>query len=108
MYLKNMLASIAMAAVTANATTVYFDNGDYYELTEGEELYVSKGRVWEFTRFQADDLRIQSLEPIFDPSDQCSTGLTFGGSSCTTSEPVETNESDECDVLTFGGGSNAC
>jgi hypothetical protein len=93
-----------MAAVTANATTVYFDNGDYYELADGEELYVSKGRVWEFTRFQADDLRIQSLEPIFDPSEQCSTGLTFGGSSCTTSEQEETVESDECDGLTFGGG----
>ena len=104
MYLKSILAAAVMAAVTANATTVYFDNGDYYELADGEELYVSKGRVWEFTRFQADDLRIQSLEPIFDPSEQCLTGLTFGGSSCTTSEPEETVESDECDGLTFGGG----
>lgn len=106
MLLRSLLAAAMMAATTANATTIYFDNGDYYDLKEGEEVYVSKGRVWEFTKFQANDLRIQSLEPVADPSEQCSTGLTFGGSSCVTSEPEveEVEETSVCDGLTFGGG----
>ena len=102
--LAAILAAMTLAA-TANAATVYFDNGDYYELAEDEQVFISKGRVWEFTRFQANDLRIQSLEPLVDPSEQCTTGLTFGGSSCVTSEPeapVET-ETETCD-FTFGGG----
>lgn len=111
MHLKSLLAAVAMTAVTANAaTTIYFDNGEVYDLVEGEELYVSKGRVWEFTRFLADDLRIEQLEP-FTPSEQCSTGFTFGGGSCTTYEPVteevevetETETTETCD-FTFGGG----
>ena len=104
MSLKSLLAALTLTATTASATTVYFDNGDYYELQPNEEVYISSGRVWEFTRFRADDLRIQSLEPFVDSSEQCTTGLTFGGESCATSEPVETVESDECDGLTFGGG----
>jgi hypothetical protein len=110
MYLKSILAAAVMAATTANAaTTIYFEDGGYYELADGEELYVSKGRVWEFTRFLADDLRIEQLEP-FTPGEQCSTGFTFGGSSCTTSTPVteeveiETETTTETCGLTFGGG----
>ena len=106
MHLKSLLAAATLMAATANATTIYFDNGDYYDLKEGEEVYVSKGRVWEFTKFQANDLRIQSLEPVVDPSEQCSAGLTFGGSSCVTNEPEveEVEETSACDGLTFGGG----
>jgi hypothetical protein len=109
MYLKSILAAAALTAATANAaTTIYFEDGGYYELADGEELYVSKGRVWEFTRFLADDLRIEQLDP-FTPSEQCSAGFTFGGSSCTTQEPVteevevETETTETCD-FTFGGG----
>ena len=109
MHLRNLIAAVTLTAATANAaTTIYFEDGGYYELADGEELYVSKGRVWEFTRFLADDLRIEQLEP-FVPAEQCSTGLTFGGGSCVTTEPVteevedETTTTETCD-FTFGGG----
>ena len=108
MHLRNLIAAVTLTAATANAaTTIYFEDGGYYELADGEELYVSKGRVWEFTRFLADDLRIEQLEP-FVPAEQCSTGLTFGGESCVTTEPVTEEVEDEtttetCD-FTFGGG----
>ena len=110
MYLRNLIAAATLTAATASATTIYYDNGEVYDLADGEELYVSKGRVWEFTRFLADDLRIEQLEP-FTPSEQCSTGLTFGGGSCVTTEPVteevevetETTTTEACD-FTFGGG----
>ena len=111
MHLRNLIAAITLTASTANAaTTIYFEDGGYYELAEGEELYVSEGRVWEFTRFLADDLRIEQIEP-FVPAEQCSTGLTFGGSSCTTNDAevveeveVETETTTETCDFTFGGG----
>ena len=65
---KLLIAMIALAATSAAADTIYFDDGTVYELKTGEEIYVSSGRVWEFTRFLANDLRVQQIEPFAVPA----------------------------------------
>ena len=67
----NKLAAFAIGIIlvagvisTAKADTIYFDDGTLYELRPGESVYISSGRVWEFTRFDPLDLRIQALEPL--------------------------------------------
>ena len=78
------VALILVAGVisTAKADTIYFDDGTLYELKPGESVYISSGRVWEFTRFDPLDMRIEALEPL------------------ATEEPVESTE----DCLGFGPG----
>lgn len=112
--MKNLLiATIALAAVSAAADTIYFDDGTVYELQPEEEIYVSSGRVWEFTRFLADDLRVQQIEPFAVQAEQCIDKLGFGPEQCTTYEEVidevveqvvEQVQADCDDGLTFGGG----
>lgn len=60
------VALILIAGVfsTAKAETIIFDDGSMYDLQPGESIYVSKGRVWEFSRFQPLDLRLEALEPF--------------------------------------------
>jgi len=78
-----IIGMILFAGVTstANAITIYFDDGTTYELQENEAVYVSSGRVWEFTRFQPLDLRIEALVPlgVEEPEEDC---LGFGHGSC--------------------------
>ena len=116
--MKNLLiATIALAAVSAAADTIYFDDGTVYELKPDESVYVSSGRVWEFTRFLANDLRVQQIEPFSVESEQCLASLGFGHEQCTdfedvTDDVVEDDVDDviettldECsDGFTFGGG----
>ena len=108
-----LIATIALAAASATADTIYFDDGTVYELLPEEEIYVSSGRVWEFTRFLADDLRVQQIEPFAAQAEQCIDRLGFGPEQCTTYEEVidevveqvvEQVQSDCEDGLTFGGG----
>jgi len=105
---KLLIAMIALAATSAAADTIYFDDGTVYELKTGEEIYVSSGRVWEFTRFLANDLRVQQIEPFAVPAEQCIDQLGFGPEQCTTyeevTEVVEQAQADCDDGLTFGGG----
>jgi hypothetical protein len=105
---KLLIAMIALAATSAAADTIYFDDGTVYELQTGEEIYVSSGRVWEFTRFLANDLRVQQIEPFAAPVEQCIDQLGFGPEQCTTyeevTEVVEQAQADCDDGLTFGGG----
>jgi hypothetical protein len=77
---------VAGVISTAKSDTIYFDDGTTYDLKPGESVYVSSGRVWEFTKFHPLDLRVQALEPMSTQAadEEC---LTFGGDSCVTSEP---------------------
>jgi|SaaInlStandDraft_1057018.scaffolds.fasta_scaffold07770_3 hypothetical protein len=110
--MKNLLiAMIALAATSAAADTIYFDDGTVYELKPNESVYVSSGRLWEFTRFLANDLRVQSVEPFAAPAEQCIDQLGFGPEQCTSSDDaaadddvVETVNVDCSDGFTFGGG----
>ena len=107
--MKNLLiAMIALAATSAAADTIYFDDGTVYELKPNESVYVSSGRLWEFTRFLANDLRVQSVEPFAAQTEQCIDQLGFGPEQCTTyeevTEVVEQAQADCDDGLTFGGG----
>lgn len=106
---KLLIAMIAIAATSAAADTIYFDDGTVYELKPNESVYVSSGRLWEFTRFLANDLRVQSVEPFAAPVEQCIDQLGFGPEQCTTYEEVteevaEQAQADCDDGLTFGGG----
>ena len=107
------LMLLAAGASKAEAQeTIYFENGDFFTLEPGEKIYVTKGQLWEFTRFLTSDLRIQARTPIYiSPETIECDGLTFGGDSCDTEEEttVSTVESEEeteeeCDGFTFGGG----
>ena len=73
----------AGAISTAKATTIYFDDGTTYDLQENEAVYVSSGRVWEFTRFNPLDLRIEALVPleVEEPEEDC---LGFGHATCSS------------------------
>jgi hypothetical protein len=110
--MKNLLiATIALAAVSAAADTIYFDDGTVYELKPNESVYVSSGRVWEFTRFLANDLRVQQIEPFSVEQEQCYADLGFGPEQCTANDDVvddddvvETADGDCSDGFTFGGG----
>lgn len=90
--LKTMFVIFAMLASAAQATTIYFDDGTAYDLQPGESVYVSSGRLWEFTVFNPLDMRIEAVEPLeYEPledegSDDC---LTFGGGSCVYEEEVD-------------------
>ena len=108
------LMLLAAAASKAEAQeTVYFENGDFFTLEPGEKIYVTKGQLWEFTRFLTSDLRIQARTPVYiSPETQECDGLTFGGASCGVEEEettvvvvVEPEEEtvEECDGFTFGG-----
>ena len=59
--------------------------------------------------FQDDEFKLQAVEPAASVTEVCDSGLTFGGSSGSCQEEVEVVEAeetdDECDGLTFGGGS---
>jgi len=78
---------VAGVVSTAKATTIYFDDGTTYDLQENEAVYVSSGRVWEFTRFNPLDLRIEALVPLAveEPEEDC---LGFGHSGCAESSVV--------------------
>ena len=108
-----LIAAVLTASVSATADTIYFDDGTVYTLADDESLYVSSGRVWEFTRFLADDLRVQQIEPFSVQGEQCIDKLGFGPEQCTTYEEVidevveqvvEQVQADCADGLTFGGG----
>lgn len=99
--------------INATAATLYLDDGSVVDLPVGYKVYVSKGTVWEFTRFNEGGFDIRPLLPRVEIEESCtaSTGLTFGGASyvceevvVVTEEPEETEETAECDSLTFGGG----
>jgi hypothetical protein len=80
------VALILVAGVVSTAkaaTTIYFDDGTFYELQENEAVYVSSGRVWEFTRFNPLDMRVEALEPLAteEPEADC---LGFGHTSCSS------------------------
>ncbi len=78
------LILVAGVISAAKAQTILFDDGSMYDLQPGESVYVSKGRVWGFTRFQPLDLRIQALEPftVDQADDSC---LGFGHDGCVPS-----------------------
>ena len=95
---KLTLFSIALILVfgvvsTAKATTIYFDDGTFYDLKENEAVYVSSGRVWEFTRFNPLDLRIEALVPleVEEPEEDC---LGFGHSTCASGVFIDPRESN--------------
>ena len=100
----NKLAAFAIGIIlvagvisTAKADTIIFDDGSMYDLQPGESVYVSKGRVWEFTRFQPLDLRIQALEPFtMDQADDSCLG--FGPGGCVPSSDG-LSESDFADLI---------
>ena len=83
---------------TANAITIYFDDGTTYELQENEAVYVSTGRVWEFTRFQPLDLRIEALVPLAVEESEEEACLGFGHGGCVES-PTSSSDSDLSDLL---------
>ena len=89
------IALILVAGVvsTAAATTIYFDDGTFYDLKENEAVYVSSGRVWEFTRFNPLDLRIEALVPleVEEPEEDC---LGFGHSTCASGVFLDQSESN--------------
>jgi len=76
---------------TAKATTIYFDDGTTYDLQENEAVYVSSGRVWEFTRFNPLDLRIEALVPleVEEPEEDC---LGFGHSTCSSGSDEQNSD----------------
>lgn len=80
---------------TAKADTIIFDDGSMYELQAGESVYVSSGRVWEFTRFQPLDLRIEVLEPftVGQADDNC-LGFGHGGCAPSSDDPSEPDMAD--------------
>jgi hypothetical protein len=88
------VALILVAGVVSTAkaaTTIYFDDGTFYELQENEAVYVSSGRVWEFTRFNPLDLRIEALEPLAteEPEEDC---LGFGHTTCASGFDGQTSD----------------
>jgi hypothetical protein len=83
---------VAGVISTARATTIYFDDGTVYELQENEAVYVSSGRVWEFTRFNPLDLRIEALVPL-ETEEAEQDCLGFGHTSCVEqSSQTETDD----------------
>lgn len=99
------IAAILVAGIvsTAKADFVYYDNGSVYELQPGESVYVSSGRIWEFTRFDPLDLRIQALEPLStvdaeEGPEDTSDCLGFGPGGCAPSSD-EPSESDIADLI---------
>jgi hypothetical protein len=89
------IALILVAGVvsTAAATTIYFDDGTFYDLQENEAVYVSSGRVWELTRFNTLDLQLESLAPleVEEPEEDC---LGFGYSTCASGVFIDQSESN--------------
>jgi len=99
------IAAILVAGVvsTAKADFVYYDDGSVYELQPGESVYVSSGRIWEFTRFDPLDLRIQALEPLStvdaeEGPEDTSDCLGFGPGGCASSSDAR-SESDMTDLI---------
>jgi len=85
---------------TAKADTIIFDDGSMYELQAGESVYVSSGRVWEFTRFQPLDLRIEALEPFtVDQADDSCLGFGHGGCAESSADPSESDMADLIRVM---------
>ena len=89
---KLTVFSIALILVmgvisTAEADTIYFDDGTLYELQPGESVYISSGRVWEFTRFDPLNMRIEALEPLAteEPVESTEDCLGFGPGGCASS-----------------------
>lgn len=103
----NKLAAFAIGIIlvagvisTAKADTIYFDDGTLYELQPGESVYISSGRVWEFTRFDPLDLRIQALEPLAteEPVESTDDCLGFGPGGC-ASNSDEMSESERAYLI---------
>ena len=87
---------VAGVISTAKADFVYYNDGSVYELQPGESVYVSSGRVWEFTRFQPLDLRIQALEPL--------STLAAEETEEVSEQTTEASEQSTEDCLGFGHG----
>ena len=100
------LALLAGVSSVNADETVYFEDGSYFVLKPGEKIFVSRGTLWEFTRFLSRDLRIEAAAPVYvAPVFEECDGLTFGGDSCDVVEEEEVEETvvEVCDALTFGG-----
>ena len=82
---------VAGVVSTAKATTIYFDDGTFYDLKENEAVYVSSGRVWEFTRFNPLDMRIEALVPleVEEPEEDC---LGFGHTTCASGSDEQSSD----------------
>ena len=102
----NKLAAFAIGIIlvagvisTAKAQTIYFEDGSTYDLAEGESVYVSGGRVFEFTRFQPTDMQLKALEPMVAPGEAAGPCLAFGYGEC-VEESTETNFQEVIEALT--------
>jgi len=101
------LALLAGISSVKADETIYFEDGSYFVLKPGEKIFISRGTLWEFTRFLSRDLRIEAAAPVYvAPVIEECDGFTFGGNSCDVveeEEEVEETVEEVCDTLTFGG-----
>lgn len=89
---------VAGVISTARAQTIYFQDGSTYDLAAGESVYVSAGRVFEFTRFQPTDMQLKALEPMVAPGEATGPCLAFGHGPC-VEESTETNYQEVIEAL---------
>lgn len=102
--MKYLIAALVMIS-TAQAATLYFEDGSSVDVPEGSSVYVSPVQPFVFTVFESEVFELQALEPAASVVEECTeeSGLTFGGSSTTSCEEVVETPEEECDQLTFGG-----
>ena len=116
---RYLIACLLLSASVAMAqTTIYFDDGSYRELSEGESIYITD-ESWVFSvpkgGYVAGEFVFTRLTPLTTAAEEQEC-LTFGGESCVVSETealeifsekITTNEtitgSDCSNQLTFGG-----
>lgn len=103
--MKALTFLLALVAFTASAAEIYLEDGTVINLPVGSKVYVDQNTVWTFSRFNEGGFDIRPLTPLVEVTEVCQdSGFTFGGDSVVCEEEVVvTEETEECDSLTFGG-----
>lgn len=96
------VVAVAVLCAAVSAETIYFEDGTSLNVPAGSGVYIQSGAAWRYTRFDADGMHLERMEPDAKVVEVCEEAeMTFGGSSQECVEVVETPPV-ECDELTFG------
>ena len=103
--MKALTFLLALVAFNVTAAEIYLADGTVINLPVGSKVYVNDNTVWTFSRFDVGGFDIRPLTPLVEVTEVCQdSGFTFGGDSVVCEEEVVvTEETEECDALTFGG-----
>jgi hypothetical protein len=94
-----LVAVFVASRAEAEVKTIYLEDGS--TVITDDNVFVFPGNLYTLTGGRANKLVIKPAIPVEVGEDDC--GLTFGGEVC-ADEDSPSQEPEECDGLTFGGG----